>query len=934
MKWCKITLQNIKKIFYVLMICILGFFLFMQFFGANEQKSEHYSIDSIIYPGTFVWEKEDGTYEEIAIPGVYDVLPGKTMVISTILPDDYTDTTIAIRSSLQDIQFYIDDELREEYTTQDSRLSGKNSASRYIFCNTSYLDAGKKLTIELTTHTANYSGVVNQIFCGNQVNIWQYIYNQYGASSYIAFFILFVGLTTVLFSAALKFVYHKNFDMEYFGWATVMGSMWMLGESKIRQILVPNASSLASLCFVMIMLCPLPLLFYADSIQDGLHRRLYIKTSIFVLFNFTVCSFLHIAGILDFIETLPIGQIILGLVFVMILIHLYNYLRKNHSRTDDLLLFGLFLVLVCFIIESISVYFITFITGVFIGLGMLFLLFINILRTVFNIQHIEANRQKEEIEKEQKRNEEMTLQMMRSLVMTIEAKNEYNYGHSTRVAEYSAIIADKLNWSKKEIEHLKICAYLHDIGNIGIPDNILHKPGVLTDEEYSIIQKHTILGEEILKNITEVPELSKIVRSHHEFYDGTGYPDGLSGNDILIQARIINLAGSFDAMNSKRIYRKALPIQEIIKELKKQSGKHFDPKLVTIFLECIHEGKISSIEAKDKKLIVDDEPINKFIFDVVTAFKDQEDNKSYDTLTGLPDRNLGELLIANEMQKSCGCLAFLDMDNLKKINDVYGHKAGDRALQKFGGLLKQYTNNGVACRLGGDEFLLYLRNVNSVKASTLMTELFNKFHEIIQNDAEISFATLSAGLYMCNTNDTFADCYSKADNALYYVKQSGKNYYSFYNQCNNQNDSMNNKVDLQRIAYTLKVSGFYNGSLDLEYREFSRQYDYILELVKREKLNCYLVMLTMESNVNPLPEIETIEKSLKIMGESIRHNLRKVDIYCRFSTMQYLVILVELDELDIPNIMNRIFMQYDKEIDNECFKPTYEYFLMKDVEYS
>ena len=215
-----------------------------------------------------------------------------------------------------------------------------------------------------------------------------------------------------------------------------------------------------------------------------------------------------------------------------------------------------------------------------------------------------------------------------------------------------------------------------------------------------------------------------------------------------------------------------------------------------------------------------------------------------------------------------------------------------------------------------------------------MTELFNKFHEIIQNDAEISFATLSAGLYMCNTNDTFADCYSKADNALYYVKQSGKNYYSFYNQCNNQNDSMNNKVDLQRIAYTLKVSGFYNGSLDLEYREFSRQYDYILELVKREKLNCYLVMLTMESNVNPLPEIETIEKSLKIMGESIRHNLRKVDIYCRFSTMQYLVILVELDELDIPNIMNRIFMQYDKEIDNECFKPTYEYFLMKDVEYS
>lgn len=146
-------------------------------------------------------------------------------------------------------------------------MAGKNSASRYIFCPTTYKDAGKTLRIELTTYTSNYSGIVNEVYCGNKAEIWQYIYNTYGISTFIAFFILFTGITSILFGIALKHVYHTTFDMEYFGWCMLMGSAWMLGESKIRQILVPNASALAALCFVMIMVSPLPILFYADNIQ-------------------------------------------------------------------------------------------------------------------------------------------------------------------------------------------------------------------------------------------------------------------------------------------------------------------------------------------------------------------------------------------------------------------------------------------------------------------------------------------------------------------------------------------------------------------------------------------------------------------------------------------------------------------------------------------
>ena len=116
----------------------------------------------MIYTGTFTWEKSRiGTSEEITVPGRYDLPVDETMVLTTHLPEDYHENTMAIRSSLQDVKFYINGTLRASYNTSETRLAGKNSASRYIFCETSEADAGKELRIELTTHTYNYSGVVN-----------------------------------------------------------------------------------------------------------------------------------------------------------------------------------------------------------------------------------------------------------------------------------------------------------------------------------------------------------------------------------------------------------------------------------------------------------------------------------------------------------------------------------------------------------------------------------------------------------------------------------------------------------------------------------------------------------------------------------------------------------------------------------------------------
>mgnify|MGYP002619887839 FL=1 len=926
MKKSKPSLKTIKKIFYILMIAILGWFLFMQLFGANEQDNT-IPPESLSYTGTFYWEKADGSKQKIDIPGTYDVKPGKTMVISTTLPKDYDETSFAIRSSLQDIKFYVGKQLRAQYSTKETRLAGKNSASRYIFCPTSHKDAGKKLRIELTTYTSNYSGIVNEIYCGSQTDIWQRIYNQYGLSTYIAIFILFAGITSILFGIALKQVYHTTFDMEYFGWCMAMGSVWMLGESKIRQILVPNASALAALCFVMIMLCPLPILFYADNIQNGKHRKLYQYIGYVVILNFVISSILYLAKIKDYIETLPVAQILLVFVFILIFIHLVQYIRKNkQAKTDYILLIGLFLVLVCVAIESVSVYFVATISGIFIGIGMNILLFTNIFRTIQKIHIVEEKRHQLELEIEKKENKKITLQMMESLSTTIEAKDEYTRGHSRRVAQYAALIAKNLGWTKEEIQNLKNCAYLHDIGKIGIPDQILNKPGKLTNEEFNLIKQHTTIGQDILKDITIIPHIDEVTRSHHEHYDGTGYPDGLKGNEIPIQARVIALADSYDAMNSRRIYRNALSHGRIYHEIQMNAGTQFDPDITKIFLKLMDNGSLYNLE--HEILPTQEDTINKFISDVVTTMQDQEETKNIDYLTGLPVRNVGQKRIASAMQKTNGCLIFLDMDNLKKINDIYGHKAGDRALKSLGKLLLDIPIPKIACRMGGDEFLLFLPEANTEQAENTVSNVIEQFKESIKDDSETHFAALSAGMLTCTRNDTFADAYSKADKALYYVKQNGKNNYSWYNQIHYGNTS-NTSLDLQQIANSLQTSGSYSGALHLEYRDFTRQYEYIHQLMTRSQWNCYLVMVTMETVQDTLPYIEEIEEALDHMGEAIQNNIRKVDVCTRYSAMQYLIILSHPEEVQIPNIMSRIFMEYYKLQDSQHFTPSYEYISMK-----
>ncbi|MFR3322385.1 MAG: GGDEF domain-containing protein [Lachnospiraceae bacterium] len=186
--------------------------------------------------------------------------------------------------------------------------------------------------------------------------------------------------------------------------------------------------------------------------------------------------------------------------------------------------------------------------------------------------------------------------------------------------------------------------------------------------------------------------------------------------------------------------------------------------------------------------------------------------------------------MAEFMQEHSGYLVFIDMDNLKKINDLYGHKAGDRALKLLGGLLADYHEAAVACRLGGDEFLLFVPEISREQISWQIRELFARFRQLTADDVEVNCASLSAGLCMCTKGDSFEECYSKADKALYYVKQNGKNQFFFYQQINRRDLAAGTGRDLALVAKSLHDTSLCaSAHLTSNYRDFARQYEYMLQ---------------------------------------------------------------------------------------------------------
>ena len=191
---------------------------------------------------------------------------------------------------------------------------------------------------------------------------------------------------------------------------------------------------------------------------------------------------------------------------------------------------------------------------------------------------------------------------IKAIVEALDAKDSFTLGRSRRVTFYALQMGEKLGLSKYLIGELELAGLLHDIGMIGVSDEILYKTEKLTPEEYEEIKMHVTHGVRILEDIEQLTEVVDVIKHHHEHYDGSGYPDGLKGNDIPLLSRIIAITDAYDSMISNRVYRKSLTSQEAVDVIKSMSGKQFDPELTQVFIDILPKAlaKISEFDKRSR----------------------------------------------------------------------------------------------------------------------------------------------------------------------------------------------------------------------------------------------------------------------------------------------------------------------------------------------
>lgn len=363
---------------------------------------------------------------------------------------------------------------------------------------------------------------------------------------------------------------------------------------------------------------------------------------------------------------IPLVLMILNIIGIIQFIKKLSVLQKT-----SLLLFS-FVPLIASVIQlftnNVSLINITLV-------GLVVLLYIFSLVDMNNAVD-KANQQEIQLLKDgQKKMQLMFQETASALASAIDAKDKYTHGHSSRVAIYSEQIARIAGKNAEECQDIFFAALLHDVGKIGIPDDVLNKEGKLTDEEFAIIKTHPVIGQQILSSISDSPSLSIGAHHHHERYDGKGYPDGLKGEDIPEIARIISVADAYDAMTSKRSYRDPMPQHVVREEIVKGSGTQFDPEYATAMLHLIDlDTEYDMIEKEESTTVSDSsELVCKQLRSVVSSGVLITDSFSEIIFTGrvidmdkLTEDSLPTLILFDSLDGNAH-----DTDYLRKITNYF-----------------------------------------------------------------------------------------------------------------------------------------------------------------------------------------------------------------------------------------------------------------------
>jgi len=310
----------------------------------------------------------------------------------------------------------------------------------------------------------------------------------------------------------------------------------------------------------------------------------------------------------------------------------------------------------------------------------------------------------QQYEKERANNYKDTLY---ALVKMIDDRDTYTGGHSQRVAKYSKMVAKEMGFNKKSCEDIYQAGILHDIGKIAIPDTILLKPNRLNDLEYKLIQEHVKLGVDILKKIPMFKKLAKYIKAHHERLDGSGYPKGLKGDEILVESQILAISDTFDAMTTNRIYKLKKDLKQSLDELESLKGIFFREDVVKSALKVFSKVNLSEVTTQLPTTKLEQERFAYFYKDQIT--------QCYNSIY------LDVVLRQNDGYYKY--LYIIQIHNLNNVNEKFGWEKGNKYLYDISLYLQKTYNNVDIFRFHGDDFILLSRDkiiFDNVKLSNII----------------------------------------------------------------------------------------------------------------------------------------------------------------------------------------------------------------------
>ena len=534
---------------------------------------------------------EGGKDRTITLPYRAASIDSKELTIRNTLPSDLKDGMSLITfSSMADIYIRINGVLRESYSSETMKNMPYFIPSAYNVVELTREDAGKEISI---TVVPKASINLNEVYFGYGNNVWFRIVRNHVAKIAIALVVIILGIILAIISKIMQRISASAGTGFFLGLFMVDFATWIFSESELRQLIFQRPSMSQYFSYLaMELFAPLAATYF-DAVQDKRHHRAYSFIITLSTLQIIVNVVLHFTGLLEFYQTLPASHMWLAIGIILTAVNVIRDIHSGMIRQYLATAIGMIILLFAGVFELVLFYKVRFYSiGIVSSLGLIFLAAATLVQNLMD--QIRIARQREE------EHSRMVINTIESIAVAIDAKDEYTGGHSERVGYYAAILAKNMaaDWgfTDEDIQRIHYIGLLHDIGKMGVADSVLNKQGRLNDDEYSLMKKHAEVGSEILSGMDmDIRGLSDGIRHHHERYDGTGYPDGMSGSEIPLVARILCLADSYDAMTSDRVYRRRLSDQDVRKEFVRSSGSQFDPAITKIFINLLDRGIIHPV---------------------------------------------------------------------------------------------------------------------------------------------------------------------------------------------------------------------------------------------------------------------------------------------------------------------------------------------------